>query len=793
MKTLQKLTILATALFFVAISSNVNAQSVGIGEREFTPHPSAILEIQSTTQGVLIPRVTFTQRMHIQTNAQAAGLLVFQVDRDEVGFHYFDGLVWRFLEPNISSELPNLAQVAFTGSWYDLSNRPDIASLPSLAQVALTGSWNDLQNRPSIPTHLRDLQQDNIFYMTVNRQQIQRWDDVANAQLFSGRWQDLQDRPNFHNVATSGSWNDLQDRPNIADIPNLSDVAFSGNWSDLHGTPTIPTHLRELQQDNIFYMTVNRQQIERWDASAQRTIPRHLRDLEQDNLFYMTVNREQIERWNNAANASQFSGSWHDLTNRPHFATVATSGNFSDLTGRPNIPSALEDLMQNSSFRTVTDVQIASWDNKSNFSGSWNDLTNRPNFATVAISGNYNDLHGRPTIPTSLAQLQSDQFNQRVSAQDMLRWDGKSTFSGSWMDLRDRPNLHNVATSGDFNHLQNTPVFPPAAMSGSFNDLINVPEWGAWNDVSQLQIGTARQPQDGGSMNRFARADHTHTIENNVPIQSVGTRNQTIASTEFVHRALADQIRIGIAESIHSTEAGDVISSFDAGSNNFRLRIRRNVTLTGNPRLEQRPEGRPNAATSNYIATTACIAQELAAFRTEINALLVAERLAAEQRASPIGTIVMVHSTAERSNFNTNCWAEVTELRGRFPIGAGMPAGTNEFRTDVTAGAARSVGVGQSVDNASQHGQAFNRMTYEQMPRHSHVIYYDMGNVASGSATGRAGSVGRTYRHPQNHREGRTLHSGGTGTADAGGIGESQNNRPPFYGVYFMRRIAHGC
>lgn len=39
-------------------------------------------------------------------------------------------------------------------------------------------------------------------------------------------------------------------------------------------------------------------------------------------------------------------------------------------------------------------------------STDWNDITNKPNFATVATSGDYDDLDDKPTIPA--AQVNSD-------------------------------------------------------------------------------------------------------------------------------------------------------------------------------------------------------------------------------------------------------------------------------------------------------------------------------------------------------------------------------------------------
>ncbi len=67
------------------------SQSVGIAEKEFTPHNSAALEIKSTTKGLLIPRLSKEQREAISNPAQ--GLIVYQTE-GITGFYYFDGDSW---------------------------------------------------------------------------------------------------------------------------------------------------------------------------------------------------------------------------------------------------------------------------------------------------------------------------------------------------------------------------------------------------------------------------------------------------------------------------------------------------------------------------------------------------------------------------------------------------------------------------------------------------------------------------------------------------------------------------
>ena len=67
---------------------------VGIGTT--TPSTSAMLEIKSTNKGVLIPRMTVSQRLAIVNPTQ--GLILYQTN-DVIGFYYYNGTSWvRLLE-----------------------------------------------------------------------------------------------------------------------------------------------------------------------------------------------------------------------------------------------------------------------------------------------------------------------------------------------------------------------------------------------------------------------------------------------------------------------------------------------------------------------------------------------------------------------------------------------------------------------------------------------------------------------------------------------------------------------
>ena len=81
------------ALFNVALCAALlsplfsQAQSVGIGTT--TPDPSAALDVSATNKGLLIPRVTFSNR----PASPVAGLMIYQTDNTP-GFYTYDGTAW---------------------------------------------------------------------------------------------------------------------------------------------------------------------------------------------------------------------------------------------------------------------------------------------------------------------------------------------------------------------------------------------------------------------------------------------------------------------------------------------------------------------------------------------------------------------------------------------------------------------------------------------------------------------------------------------------------------------------
>ena len=77
--------------FFMLLAVLTKAQSVAINTDGSSPDSSAILDVKSTTQGVLIPRLTSNQKKAIVNPAE--GLLIYQTNSTK-GLNYYNGSAW---------------------------------------------------------------------------------------------------------------------------------------------------------------------------------------------------------------------------------------------------------------------------------------------------------------------------------------------------------------------------------------------------------------------------------------------------------------------------------------------------------------------------------------------------------------------------------------------------------------------------------------------------------------------------------------------------------------------------
>jgi hypothetical protein len=86
----------------VFINKHIFSQSFAINTDGSTANNSALLDVKSTTKGILIPRMSKSEKNAI--GSPATGLLVFQNSPDSTGFYFYNGTRWNWLADYSSAD-----------------------------------------------------------------------------------------------------------------------------------------------------------------------------------------------------------------------------------------------------------------------------------------------------------------------------------------------------------------------------------------------------------------------------------------------------------------------------------------------------------------------------------------------------------------------------------------------------------------------------------------------------------------------------------------------------------------
>lgn len=277
------------------------------------------------------------------------------------------------------------------------------ANSADLATVATSGSYNDLSNKPTIPTV-------NNATLTIQKNSASVGTFTANASsnktiniTVPTTAADVSALPasTKYGASISVSVNTtdykvtttLKDQDGntlgtaqVIDLP-LESVVVNGSYDSTNKKIVLT-----LQNGNTIDIPVGDliSGLQSEITSTNKLASDLVDDTNQTNKFMTSAEKTKLSGIATGAEVNVQSD-WNQTTttaddyikNKPTLATVATSGSYNDLSNKPTIPAA--QVQSNWTQTTTTAVDY---------------IKNKPSLAAVATSGSYNDLSNKPTIPT---------------------------------------------------------------------------------------------------------------------------------------------------------------------------------------------------------------------------------------------------------------------------------------------------------------------------------------------------------------------------------------------------------
>ena len=260
----------------------------------------------------------------------------------------------------------------------------------------------------------------------ITSNKVNEWDNKSN---FSGSYTDLTNKPTIPTVTNDltdtlksnydTAYNHSQSQHAPVNAQPNSEITKGEIEAKLTGNITTHTHSQYLTEHQSLenyatknYVTdaINNASLGGSDVNldgyAKLTdIPTKTSQLENDSSFLTEVPTEYVTET--------------ELERKGYLTEHQDLSNYA-------LKTELHSHTNKSTLDSITDSKVTEWDNKSNFSGSYNDLTDKPTIpseythpsthpasmitglSTVATSGSYNDLSNNPTIPSKTSELTND-------------------------------------------------------------------------------------------------------------------------------------------------------------------------------------------------------------------------------------------------------------------------------------------------------------------------------------------------------------------------------------------------
>ena len=446
--------------------------------------------------------------------------------------------------------------------WLRISSKPNFATRwPSWTEVTakptlFSGSYNDLRNTPRIPAAQvnSDWSAASGIAQILNKPNLfsGSYSDLTNKpSLFSGSYVDLTNKPAIPAAQVNADWNAATGIARILNKPSL----FSGSYTDLRDKPTIPA--AQVKSD--------------WDATTGPAEILNKPALGAGDLTGIDAGTGIAVTNGNTQTptvgiSATYNWPWARIASKPNFVTrwptwtevtakpTLFSGSYNDLTNKPTIPTAPVNADWDATSglaQILNKPAIGTGDLTGIVAGTGIAVTN-PSTATptVGISSTYNwpwsRISGKPTFPATIGDITG-----LVAGTGIAITNGNtatptvgisSTYNFPWSRIASKPSFTTRWPTWT------EVTAKPSLFSGSYTDLTNKPtipaaqvnaDWNASSGLAQI-LNKPALPATIGDITGLVAGTSIEITNGNTATPTIGIEALGVTTDEIDNEAIND-------------------------------------------------------------------------------------------------------------------------------------------------------------------------------------------------------------------------------------------------------------
>ncbi|MCI7208470.1 MAG: phage tail repeat domain-containing protein [Clostridium sp.] len=455
---------------------------------------------------------------------------------------------------NLQTSLDGKSNVGHTHSYKDLSDKPTIDSaLSSTSTNAIQNKvvTNALNNKANSSDVYTKTQTDNLLSTKANKSDLHshnnktvldsvtsdKVEEWNNKSTFSGDYKDLDNKPTIpvvDSVLSSTSTNAIQNKVVKSALDKKSNTGHKHSYSELTDTPTIPTMptIDSALSSTSTNPIQNKVVKSALDGKSNVGHTHSYNDLSDTPIIPTVTNDLTNALKSNYDTAYIHSQSAHAPSNAEK--NVQSDWNVTDTTSDAFIKNkpSIHNHNNKNVLDGITVDKVNEWNNKSDFSGDYNDLSNPPTIPIVDSTLSTTSINAiqNKVVTNALNNKANSSHNHTIdniaNLQSTLNNKSDKGHRHDYSELENAPTIDTALSTTSTNSVQNKVITTAlnkkanTSHTHNYSELTNPPTIPTKTSQITNDSGFITSTQLNTELNKKANTSHNHAIADITNLQN---------------------------------------------------------------------------------------------------------------------------------------------------------------------------------------------------------------------------------------------------------------------------------